>query len=129
MKTLIIAISSIFVFSLAMAQPKYTSVYSTHNYKMPLNAKVAKENNLDKTQSFDHKSEVVTNGQSAANYKNSFSKFNTSGAQMPILPIEIVVNPMTASGNYKSNFKGKSKAVKVNEKPANQPVVYAPNAE
>lgn len=123
MKTITI-IAGVLCSTIMLAQPKYTSVYSSSNYKMPNNARIAKENNLDKTQTFNHASETKIGTESAANYKNTFSKSNGNGGELPILPIEIVVNPLASQGNYKSNFRGSSKAKKTEQLPVQQqPVV------
>ncbi|MFN0049833.1 MAG: hypothetical protein ACKVOU_11990 [Cytophagales bacterium] len=121
MKTLSIIFSTIIAANVAFAQPKYNSMYSTHNYKMPNHAKVAKENNLDKTQSFNHNDEVIV-GENAANYKNSFAKVSNNGGSLPILPVEIVVHPMQASANYKSNFKSVRKVAKQEAAPIKEEI-------
>jgi len=126
MKTIIIIASSL-IASLAIAQPKYNSMYSTSNYKMPNLAKVAKENNLDKSQSFVHKDAITAGQNNSSNYKNSFAKSEGNGGVLPILPIEIVVTPLTSAANYKSNFKGVKKASKSEVAPVQQPLVTNPS--
>ena len=108
------------------AQNKYSQqpTNSVHNYKMPNNAKKAKELNLDKNQSLEYK-EAEQSGQAVnnnANYKNSFAKVENNGAAFPVVPSDNS-NMGVAGQNYKSQFKGTKKVKNIPSTVTPDPVV------
>lgn len=116
MKTIAITISAVLisVFSI-LAQ---SSLNSSSNYKMPLNAKKANNKNEVKVNyNFEKKSGL----ESASNYKSANNNKENAGGEFIILPVETEVG-VASNGNYKSQFKGKKKSSK-KEEIISQPVV------
>jgi hypothetical protein len=119
MKKLIITLGLVSFGSLIMAQTNDPS-YSIHNYKHPNKAKEAmKAMEESNTVSYINEQDVQDR-----NYKNSVCIANQSGALVATDAIEVNINSVYATSNYKNQFSRRNQAKNIDQSSEqNSPVV------